>query len=64
MTGKRPDFRLKYDTMKTERKKSLLAHSCAAISIGLMAWVAGTVAISIFQMMEKARATEKQQEQA
>lgn len=48
--------------MKTENKKGLLAHSCAAISIGLMAWVAGTVAISIFRMMEKTRVTEKQVE--
>ena len=50
------------DDMKTDKKKSLLAHSCAAISIGLMAWVAGTVAISIFQMMESVRTPEKEKE--
>lgn len=48
--------------MKTEKRKSLLAHSCAAISIGLMAWVAGTVAISIYQMMETKRSSEKKVE--
>jgi hypothetical protein len=50
--------------MKTEKRKSLLAHSCAAISIGLMAWVAGTVAICIFQAMEKPRHGDKREERA
>jgi len=50
--------------MKTEKRKSLLAHSCAAISIGLMAWVAGTVAICIFETMEKKRPGKTQDQKA
>lgn len=49
--------------MKTYKKKSILAHSCTAIGIGLMAWVAGTVAISILQMMEVTKKKETQESQ-
>ena len=55
-------FSFKMKHMKTEKKKSLLAHSCKAISIGLMAWVAGTVAICLFEAMEKPRHDSREEE--
>lgn len=45
--------------MKTCKKKSLISHSCAAISIGVMAWIAGTVVITLFQLMEESPASKK-----
>lgn len=38
--------------MRKYKKKGILAHSCTAIGIGLMAWIAGTVALTILQVME------------
>lgn len=37
--------------MKKDKKRSLMIHSYKAIGIGLMAWVAGTVAIGLWRMM-------------
>jgi hypothetical protein len=48
--------------MKTCKKKSLISHSCAAISIGVMAWIAGTVVITLFQLMEEPAASKKKTE--
>jgi|GEM_PF-4499001 hypothetical protein len=51
------DFRSNF--MKANKKKSLIAHSCTALSIGVMAWVAGTVVITLFQWMEETSASKK-----
>lgn len=50
--------------MKKYKKKGMLAHSCTAIGIGLMAWIAGTVAITLLQMMDEARTHEKKEIEA
>lgn len=49
---------------KPTNKRSLLTHSSAAIAIGLMAWMAGSIAIMLYQMAESKRQERKQQEAA